>query len=67
MNPIKRALGSEPALFMGLVHAVLSLVLAFGIGLSADQIAGINAVAAAFFALVVRQKVTPVGDTAGGD
>ena len=50
----------EPALVLGAVQAVLALVVAFGLDLSAEQVAGILAVSAAALAIVVRIKVTPV-------
>lgn len=50
----------EPALVVGLVQATLALLLAFGVGLSSDQMAAILAVTSAVLALVVRSKVTPV-------
>lgn len=49
----------EPALFLGLVQAALSLVLAFGVDLTAEQVAYIMGFAAAVLSLVVRSKVTP--------
>lgn len=52
---------TEPALVAGLVQAVLALLIAFGLDLTADQVATILAVTAAILALVVRSQVTPVG------
>lgn len=53
----------EPALFLGVIQAVLALVLAFGVDLSAGQTGAVLAVAAAVLALITRQKVTPVDNT----
>lgn len=50
----------EPALIMGLVEAALALFLAFGLNLSAEQVAAIVAFSAALLSVIVRQKVSPV-------
>jgi hypothetical protein len=50
----------EPALFYGLVNAVIALVCAFGLDLSGEQIAGIMAVTSAVLAVITRRAVTPV-------
>jgi hypothetical protein len=50
---------AEPALVAGLVQAVLTLVVAFGLDLSTEQVAAILTVTAAVLALVVRSQVTP--------
>lgn len=47
----------EPALFYGLVNAVIALVVSFGLQLKADQIGAILAVTSAILALVTRQQV----------
>lgn len=54
-----KLLKSEPAAVAGAVQAVIALVVAFGLSLSADQIGAIMAVVAAALALVVRQNVAP--------
>lgn len=59
---------AEPAIFFGLIQAVLTaalnVVLAFGLSVSADQVAAINgvvlAISALVLSLVTRSKVTPV-------
>jgi hypothetical protein len=51
---------AEPALVAGLVQAVLTLVVAFGLDLSTEQVAAILTVTGAVLALVVRSQVTPV-------
>ena len=62
-----RLFNREPALFLGVIQAVLALVLAFGVDLSSGQTGAVLAVAAAVLALITRQRVTPVAgnDTAG--
>jgi type IV secretory pathway TrbD component len=49
----------EPALFFGLLAAVLSLAAAFGLSISAEQVAALNLALAAVMGFVIRQKVTP--------
>jgi hypothetical protein len=49
----------EPVLWMAAVQAVLGLIVAFGVGLTADQTAAIMAASAAVLALVTRTQVTP--------
>lgn len=55
LNRIK----TEPALFSGLVLVLLNALVAFGLSLSADQIAAVNAVVASVLAFVTRSQVTP--------
>ncbi len=50
----------EPALIVGLVEAMIALVLAFGVGLTADQIGAILAITNIVLAIVTRSQVTPV-------
>ena len=50
----------EPALILAAVQAAIALVVAFGLDLTGEQVAGILAVSAAVLGLVVRSKVTPV-------
>ena len=50
---------SEPALFIGLVGAVVALVVTFGLKLSADQIGAIMTAVAALMAIVTRSQVSP--------
>lgn len=49
----------EPAMIAALVQAGLALAVAFGLDLSAEQIAALVAVSAAVFGLLTRQVVTP--------
>ena len=52
--------GREPVLVLAFVQTAIALVAAFGLNLSAEQIAGILGFTAAVLGLVVRSKVTPV-------
>lgn len=56
MSVIRR----EPALVAGVVQAVLALLVAFGVGLSPEQVGAVLAVTAAVLALLVRGRVSPV-------
>lgn len=49
----------EPALFYGVVNAVIALALSFGLDLKPDQIGAILAVTSAVLALITRTQVTP--------
>lgn len=51
---------AEPALFSGLVLVLLNLAAAFGLNLTGEQTAAINAVVAALLAFFTRSQVTPV-------
>ena len=50
----------NPPSSWGAVQAVLVLVAAFGLKLTAEQMASLVTASAAFLALVVRRKVSPV-------
>jgi hypothetical protein len=52
--------GREPALFLTLTAALISLAMAFGLKLTDLQLAGINAGILAVVSFAVRQSVTPV-------
>jgi hypothetical protein len=52
--------GREPVLVLAFVQTAVALVAAFGLNLSAEQVAGIMAFAAAVLGLVVRSRVSPV-------
>lgn len=58
-NPLKRAWDREPALLMGALHAFVTLVTAFGLKLTGEQIAALSAAAAAVLSVVVRSQVSP--------
>lgn len=47
----------EPALFYGLVNAIIALVVSFGLDLTVDQIGAIMAVTSAALALVTRRQI----------
>lgn len=47
----------EPALFYGLINAVIALVVSFGLELQPDQIGAILAVTSAVLALATRRQV----------
>ena len=50
-------LGRNPALFLGLVAALLNvLVIVFGVSLTADGLASINALAAVVIAIVANSQ-----------
>lgn len=53
----------EPAFVMGVVQAVLGLAVAFGLGLSAEQVGALLAATAAVLSLVTRRMVSPVAAT----
>ncbi len=50
----------EPVLFLVAVQAVVGLAVAFGASIDGEQVAAVNAVAAAVAGLVARQRVTPM-------
>lgn len=50
----------EPAVYIGILEALLAVLVAFGLNLSAEQIGAIMALATAIGAVVIRQNVTPV-------
>lgn len=52
----------EPVLTVAVVEAALALLLAFGVGLDAGQVAAIVAFTTALLGLLVRQQVTPTSD-----
>lgn len=56
---------NEPALVSGAVAAVIALLAAFGLDLSAEQVGAVLAVVAAVLAFVVRAQVTPTAKTDG--
>ena len=53
--------GAEPALVMGAVNAILALAVGFGLPVTIEQGALINAAVAAIVSVIVRSQVTPVG------
>lgn len=59
MSAFLDRLRNEPVLVQGFVQAVLGLLLAFGLGLSNEQVGAIMALTAAGLAFVVRRKTSP--------
>jgi NhaP-type Na+/H+ and K+/H+ antiporter len=50
----------EPALVLAAISAIVLLAAGFGLDVSTEQLALINAAAAAIVGVIVRSKVTPV-------
>lgn len=59
MNGISNLWGRNPALILALVGAVISLAVAFGLSLSAEQTGAIVAVVQIVLGLITRSQVTP--------
>lgn len=60
MNTIKRLITEEPVLLVGFVEALIVLLMAFGLGLTPEQMASILAFVNVALALAARAVVTPV-------
>ena len=58
-NAMLDKIRSEPVLVTALIQAVLTLVVSFGLQLSADQIGAILACSGAVLAIVARSQVSP--------
>jgi hypothetical protein len=54
--------GREPALIAGFLSIAINLAITFGLNLTADQVALLNALVVAGLALLVRQVVTPTAN-----
>lgn len=52
-------LGREPAAIAAVIAIAINLAITFGLKLTVDQVALINALAVGILALLVRQTVTP--------
>lgn len=52
-------LGREPVMVLAVVQAILAVVVAFGLGLTGEQVGVITALAAAILGLIARNKVSP--------
>lgn len=52
--------GREPALFLGLVNAIVGLLGAFGLGLDGSTVAEINVATMAIVSFWIRSRVSPV-------
>lgn len=59
MNWITSGYNREPALFYGLVQAIVVLAVTFGLRLPLEQTGLILAATAIILAFLTRQKVTP--------
>ena len=60
MNTILDKINAEPVLVFALVQALIGLISAFGIGLSAEQTSALLVATGAVLAIVCRGKVSPV-------
>ena len=54
--------GREPALIAGAIAIAINLAISFGLNLTSDQVALINALVVAVLAIIVRQSVTPTAE-----
>ena len=54
-----KVFGREPALFFSLFAAILGLIVAFGLSLSAEQLAAIYTAEFAIVGFAIRSKVSP--------
>jgi hypothetical protein len=59
MDAIIARIKGEPVLVYSLVAAVIQTGLAFGLALTADQVAQLNILTLAILSVLVRSKVTP--------
>lgn len=55
--------GREPALFLGLIAAIVNLAVGFGLDISTEQQGLIAAATLTVVSFAVRQSVTPVSGT----
>lgn len=59
MNGLKQLITTEPVMVQGLVQAGIAMLVGFGLGWSADQVALVLAFTATLLAVVARTLVTP--------
>lgn len=52
--------GREPALWLGLVNALLAVGVGFGLNITPEQVGLINAAVAAVLSVITRSQVSPV-------
>lgn len=52
--------GREPVAVLYAIMTIIGVAMAFGLRISAEQLAGINVGLAAIFAVLTRSQVTPV-------
>ena len=62
MTSILDKVNAEPVLVYALMQALIGLVSAFGIGLSAEQTTALLVATGAVLAIICRGKVSPVTD-----
>lgn len=55
--------GREPALIAGAIAIAINLAISFGLNLSTDQVALVNALVVAVLSIIVRQNVTPTASS----
>lgn len=60
MNSVSNLWGREPAVIIGLVTALISLAVGFGLDITAEQVSLITAAVAALLSVVTRSQVSPV-------
>ncbi len=60
MNGIKRLIREEPVLLQGLVQAAIAMLMAFGLGWTAEQVGVVLAFTATLLAVIARAMVTPM-------
>lgn len=56
---MNRLWNREPALILGAAAAIVNLAVGFGLGISAEQVALVNAAIAAVVAFATRTQVSP--------
>ena len=59
MDGLKRLITDEPVMVQGLVQAGIAMLVGFGLGWTADQVALVLAFTATLLAVVARTFVTP--------
>lgn len=64
MDGLKRLITDEPVLCQGLVQAVIAMLVGFGLGWTADQVALVLAFTATVLAVAARAMVTPTANVA---
>ena len=52
--------GREPVAILYAIMTIIGVAMAFGLKISAEQLAGINVGLAAIFAVITRSQVSPV-------
>jgi len=57
---MKDAWSREPAMFLGVIQALLSLFISFGLNLKTEQIGAILTFSAVLIAFITRSQVVPV-------